>query len=954
MKGKAPILVLSQQPQQPQQQQQQQQQKSFGSPRLSSSCARTMSQQQHHNHRQESRHQQQQSHLQHNSPKQQQPHQRRGSSNPGTVAQKQQHQYQQYSYQHDRALHKLDNHYLAQNQHNSQHSNHFHPSQQQQQHQRSPSNRVSGARSPPARIPTPTNCLQAGPATSSSTSFSATASRNSIAKIPSFVVSADPASPPSSAIPSSSSSSLLSNISMPFSTQSAVTLAAAATVASTGISDAHNSDPEPASGEMEQYIQQQQQQLQTNRHSQESRSPTIAESATARSLLAVDLGLGLHPPVLESDFSSSSSLRESSDYDTMETEDDDKGVLASDSNDTDSVVDDSLDLDRRSRRRRSMQRLVAKNKTLKSSLAQAKSDLASERQNRAAIDQIYLRIKKELNGKLEAEELKVANLRAELEQMQLDMQELKDKQASSAYKIGYDSSPYSLSSGFGGLMLHHSNFDEPSEDLLPVPKPKSNKEAKLLVSCESTSNSSSRWQDDEPRPENMRKDDIDLEQVDQMKQQEKEVKVSFSQPESEVQRASDETVQGEVSDDDDDDDEEEEHDNDEAPCTMMEILLKKQHSRTPEDDAQDPPADANETFDSMAHKFLHQALLAKFTPARTILQLDDLLLKYDAVSEDLILVLAQDFMKWWEKERVEAGGAAAGGWGTNLVLMADSGDRVSAKIAVETKFKSIFVPLLLHYVASHREQLMLLEKLERNAKTNDRFTRNHVSQLMALYKFDVLDADAILEWWRLLKEPKGVFGHGDGLRSMSSKFVAWLEDEEDESEDDSDDSDNDNDDDDDLSDDNEDDGVEFDEQDEQELFTNGEGKIVGLDQLLKQDVQGSQAHSIRSLNEDLDEDEARKEELMVIGSDDDPMDDQASTTSSLERLEECERKRRISFCTNNVYIQQDGKTRVDRAPSEEEDEKHSKRFDQCPPLMEQVDEEEEEETEDNDIENDSD
>jgi len=41
-----------------------------------------------------------------------------------------------------------------------------------------------------------------------------------------------------------------------------------------------------------------------------------------------------------------------------------------------------------------------------------------------------------------------------------------------------------------------------------------------------------------------------------------------------------------------------------------------------------------------------------------------------------------------------------------------------------------------------------------------------VAQLVALYRFDVLDADPILEWWRLLKEPEGVFGHSGGLRSM--------------------------------------------------------------------------------------------------------------------------------------------------------------------------------------------
>jgi len=463
--------------------------------------------------------------------------------------------------------------------------------------------------------------------------------------------------------------------------------------------------------------------------------------------------------------SSASSLRESSDYDTMET-DDDKGILGSDSNDTDSVADDSLDLDRKSRRRRSIHRLSAKNKTLKSSLAQAKADLRSERHNRALIDQIYLRIRKELNGKLEAEELKVANLKAELEQMQLDMQELKDKQAASSYKIGYDSSPYSLSSGLGGLMLHHSNLEDHSDEESSSTYSKTRRGMASDSSSHSSKTPFFCWRND-----NVTESLKDQEnQVSEVKNENEPVpKVSFSVPEINVQN-SPSNHHGAFSEDDNEGDVDN-HDNDDVPCTMMEILLKKERSRSPEDDIQDPPADANETFDSMAHKFLHQALLAKFTPARTILQLDDLLLKYEAASEDLILVLAQEFMKWWESERIDAGGAATGGWGAGLVLMADTGDRVSAKVAVETKFKSIYVPLLLNYVATHHEQLQLLEKLERNAKTSDKLMRNHVSQLMALYKFDVLDADAILEWWRLLQEPEGVFGHGDGLRSMVSLYL---------------------------------------------------------------------------------------------------------------------------------------------------------------------------------------
>ena len=103
--------------------------------------------------------------------------------------------------------------------------------------------------------------------------------------------------------------------------------------------------------------------------------------------------------------------------------------------------------------------------------------------------------------------------------------------------------------------------------------------------------------------------------------------------------------------------------------------------------------------------------------------------------------------------------------------------------------------------------------------------------------------------------------------------------------------------------------------------------------------------------------EAEKQELMVIGSDDEydddkfgDDDDRLSTTSSLERIEESERKRRISFCTNNVYIHQDGRVKVDRAPSYP-----GKGLTHCPSMTgEEEDEEEKDDDDDDDDDEDDD
>ncbi|KAF9121858.1 hypothetical protein BGW39_010215, partial [Mortierella sp. 14UC] len=507
-------------------------------------------------------------------------------------------------------------------------------------------------------------------------------SPSSTASIPSFVVSTDMPGP----IPAVAS--------LPSSSVPAVTLATVV-----GGAEAHNSDPEPALGDVEQYLENQHLLLQSNRLAQEARSHKAAAAAaaasrsSARSPLSSELGLGLCPPgATESDVSSNSSMRGSSDYDTLETEDDDKGIPGSDSNDTDSIVDDAMALDKRSRRKRSMQRLIAKNKTLKSSLQQAKADLAAERHNRAMIDQIYLKIKKELNSKLEAEELKVLELRGELEQMTKEMQQIKEK--STSYKIGYDSSAYSLSSGLGGLMLHHSNIPDCNED---------EEEEGTFIKAEKShktkedSSPSHGWQDrwhTQEEEKVVAEDKLinDTKAAEQGDESEKKVSFLATPIDTPARMRSPLPIAAESDDEQEDEEEYEGDDSDDdedAPCTMMELLIKKEQSQSSEDDTQDVAADADETFDSMAEKFLHQAIRAKFTAARTILQLDDLLLKYDAIPENLVMILAHELIKWWEKERVEAGGPATGGWGTGSVLMPETGDRVSAKVAVETKFKSV-------------------------------------------------------------------------------------------------------------------------------------------------------------------------------------------------------------------------------------------------------------------------
>ncbi|KAG0326977.1 hypothetical protein BGZ99_008634 [Dissophora globulifera] len=556
-------------------------------------------------------------------------------------------------------------------------------------------------------------------------------------------------------------------------------------------------------------------------------------------------------------------------------------------------------LERKSRLKRKIDRLRAKNATLKSTVTQIKSDLALERQKRSTMDQIYLSIKKDLNLKLEAEETKVLSLKAEIEQMAAEMKDMKerlastsvsveaDDKASSRYKIEYDSSTYSLSNGItsiGGLIMScHANLDlidgqDDSEEFL--------RGTHLLPS--SALQGSSKSLSDSTFA-TMSSDDDDMDDEDQSDDDDGSgdvVSALFSQTPSLVTSASSQrgsvtspsSLPGLVEEESEDMEESDEDPTDDStPRTMMEIILQRQRTRSPEDDVKDPPADANETFETMAQKALFHAIRSKFTVAQAHLQLEELIVKYDARLEQAVDVIAKEVSQWWEDERVATGGPISGGWGVeDVVIDRETGEQGSPKTALERRVNSFFGPLLLQFVASLREQKMLLEKLETYAKANTRWMKNHNAVLVALYKFDVVESEAVLEWWQGLTEPQGVFGHGgDNLRSLSAKFVAWLEDEEDDSDSEDDDEDSDADsscvDDDDSDDDLEDADEDVMEQDEETMLET----ILDL---------AFPAEDNTNSSSNVGKDKDMPQESLLAES-----------------------KRKISFCTNNMYYSQDGK-----------------------------------------------
>ncbi|KAG0257288.1 hypothetical protein BG011_004032 [Mortierella polycephala] len=654
-----------------------------------------------------------------------------------------------------------------------------------------------------------------------------------------------------------------------------------------------------------------------------------------------------------------------------------------------------LPLQRKSRLRQKVDRLKSKNSALQSTVNQMRSDLARERQMRSAIDEIYLKIKSDLNQRLENEELKNLNLTMEVEQMATEMKDLKDQLAThkastsasstatrcssvTGYRIGYDNSSFSLSNGISnieGLMLHSQSLtqstlidgqDDSEEFLLSHSYSssvvQSTRSASALSAPTRTATSTfMSCSEDEDEDENMATDHSD----DESDRDIKSLTFKLTQPCRSDSRGTsvssamplptliEEEDAEEMEESDGEGEPYEEHDD--APRTMMEMIIQRQMAYTPEDDMENPPADADETFETMAQSLLYQAIPSRFTVAQMHMQLEDLMSKYGARLDQAVDVLAKELSRWWEIERLAVGGPAAGGWGSDTVVInKQTGERANPKAAVEKRVETFFGPLFLQFVATSSEQKLLLEKLEQYAQKDASWLRNHNAVLVALYKYDVVETEAILEWWRGLEAPRGIFGHGgNNLRSLNSKFVAWLEDEEDDSdsedeedeEDEDYESDSESDEEDDSGDDDDDDDDDDDYDDEEEE---------------DRDYSNDDAAKLEQVMVDRGEDSVSSDSNSRPASTASSLPTSPTSPTSLSKqtaqgegsnsTEEeingvVEPKRRISFCTNNnMYYSQDGTvcseknlssegTETSNGKNETEDKMSSKKYVQCPPFV---------------------
>lgn len=158
-----------------------------------------------------------------------------------------------------------------------------------------------------------------------------------------------------------------------------------------------------------------------------------------------------------------------------------------------------------------------------------------------------------------------------------------------------------------------------------------------------------------------------------------------------------------------------------------------------------------------------QAILSKLSSARARLELDDLVIKYDAQDEVVSAMLGRTFIQWISGF-LDFGGFTPGTFNSYM----------SEAEADITKF---WVNFLQHYLETEENQVLFLKSIELTVLEADKIqfpgliTSNYERLMFTIYKHDIVTGDAVIGWWS---------NSGSKVRGVTRKFAEWLEDDEDE------------------------------------------------------------------------------------------------------------------------------------------------------------------------------
>ncbi|KAI9245849.1 hypothetical protein BDA99DRAFT_543500 [Phascolomyces articulosus] len=174
-----------------------------------------------------------------------------------------------------------------------------------------------------------------------------------------------------------------------------------------------------------------------------------------------------------------------------------------------------------------------------------------------------------------------------------------------------------------------------------------------------------------------------------------------------------------------------------------------------DDDDETSKISDDEKFEQLATSYLHQAMISKLTSARANLELDDLMLKYDPSPAVVLRMLATSFVVWVN----------------NVVSNEDEHNAVKALAnGVTEGFLNFWKAILEKHVHDDDDQCQFLNEAERildhnkqqqndqvikvTSITMDGLVDNFHRLLVMLYKYDIVDGEAITRWWNSVVENK--------------------------------------------------------------------------------------------------------------------------------------------------------------------------------------------------------
>lgn len=221
------------------------------------------------------------------------------------------------------------------------------------------------------------------------------------------------------------------------------------------------------------------------------------------------------------------------------------------------------------------------------------------------------------------------------------------------------------------------------------------------------------------------------------------------------------------------------------PDALDRVDWSEDESNSREDDLDD-----EERFEAVASSFLQQALLSGLTSARVNLELDDMTIKYDPSPRTILRTLTTTFVTWM---------------GQRLQVNESEQARQVMVDVIQKVFIDFWKVVLQQHIRTEHDQLEFLfvaeeHMLQGKVPNQERLAEQYQRLLLILYKYDIVDGDALLTWWRGSASDAEL---SHSIRETAQKFITWMEqdeadmDDDDSDEDDEDDEEEDDDDDDD-------------------------------------------------------------------------------------------------------------------------------------------------------------